>query len=73
LFLANVVTTCHAAIDNARTFTLAPPFAEVMTKAHQPLLQAIFDLETPAMIIGRVALLGDAAFVARPHVRHGHD
>ena len=50
---------------------LAPPFAEVMTKARQPLLQAIVDLESPAMIIGRVALLGDAAFVARPHVGMG--
>jgi 2-polyprenyl-6-methoxyphenol hydroxylase-like FAD-dependent oxidoreductase len=50
---------------------LAPPFAEVMTKAHQPLLQAIFDLETPVMVVGRVALLGDAAFVARPHVGMG--
>jgi 2-polyprenyl-6-methoxyphenol hydroxylase-like FAD-dependent oxidoreductase len=53
------------------TSLLAPPFAEVMTKARQPLLQAIVDLETPAMIIGRVALLGDAAFVARPHVGMG--
>jgi 2-polyprenyl-6-methoxyphenol hydroxylase-like FAD-dependent oxidoreductase len=50
---------------------LAPPFAEVMTKARQPLLQAIVDLESPTMIIGRVALLGDAAFVARPHVGMG--
>ena len=50
---------------------LAPPFAEVMTKARQPLLQAIVDLETPAMIVGRIALLGDAAFVARPHVGMG--
>jgi 2-polyprenyl-6-methoxyphenol hydroxylase-like FAD-dependent oxidoreductase len=53
------------------TRLLAPAFAEVMTKARQPLLQAIVDLETPAMIIGRVALLGDAAFVARPHVGMG--
>jgi 2-polyprenyl-6-methoxyphenol hydroxylase-like FAD-dependent oxidoreductase len=50
---------------------LAPPFAEVMTKARQPLLQAIFDLESPAMVVGRVALVGDAAFVARPHVGMG--
>jgi 2-polyprenyl-6-methoxyphenol hydroxylase-like FAD-dependent oxidoreductase len=34
-------------------------------------LQAIVDLETPAMIVGRVALVGDAAFVARPHVGMG--
>jgi 2-polyprenyl-6-methoxyphenol hydroxylase-like FAD-dependent oxidoreductase len=53
------------------TSLLAPPFAEVMTKARQPLLQAIFDLETSTMVIGRVALLGDAAFVARPHVGMG--
>ena len=50
---------------------LAPPFAEVMTKTRQPLLQAIVDLETAAMIVGRVALVGDAAFVARPHVGMG--
>lgn len=50
---------------------LAPAFAEAMTKARQPLLQPIVDLETPAMVAGRVALLGDAAFVARPHVGMG--
>jgi 2-polyprenyl-6-methoxyphenol hydroxylase-like FAD-dependent oxidoreductase len=50
---------------------LAAPFAEVMAKAPQPLLQAIVDMETPTMIVGRVALLGDAAFVARPHVGMG--
>jgi 2-polyprenyl-6-methoxyphenol hydroxylase-like FAD-dependent oxidoreductase len=53
------------------TSLLAPPFVEVMTKTRQPLLQAIVDLETPAMVVGRVALLGDAAFVARPHVGMG--
>src|SRR5258708_26859673 len=53
------------------TSLLAPPFAEVRTKTRQPLLQAIVDLEAPAMIVGRVALLGDAAFVARPHVGMG--
>lgn len=50
---------------------LAPAFAEVMRKAQRPLLQPIVDLETPAMTVGRVALLGDAAFVARPHVGMG--
>jgi 2-polyprenyl-6-methoxyphenol hydroxylase-like FAD-dependent oxidoreductase len=37
----------------------------------QPLLQAVFDLESPQLTFGRVALLGDAAFVARPHVVAG--
>jgi len=51
---------------------LAPPFAEVMLRAEQPFLQAILDIETPTMIPARgVALIGDAAFVARPHVGMG--
>lgn len=50
---------------------LAPAFAEIVEKTHQPLLQPIVDLETPAMTNGRVVLMGDAAFVARPHVGMG--
>ncbi|SRR5713101_375269 len=47
---------------------LAPSMAAVVTRTEQPLLQAVFDLKSPQMVFGRVALLGDAAFVARPHV-----
>ncbi len=50
---------------------LAPPICEIVDRAPQPFFQAIFDLESPRMVIGRVALLGDAAFVARPHVGMG--
>lgn len=51
---------------------LAPSFAEVMRRADQPFLQAILDLETPGMAPAPgVALIGDAAFVARPHVGMG--
>ena len=50
---------------------LSPQFAEVVEKTRQPFFQAIFDLESPTMAYGRVALLGDAAFVARPHVGMG--
>jgi len=42
-----------------------------VTKAKQPLFQPIFDLEVPRMAFGRIALLGDAAFVARPHCGMG--
>lgn len=45
--------------------------AAVVHRTQQPLLQAIFDLESPRVVFGRVALLGDAAFVARPHVAAG--
>jgi 2-polyprenyl-6-methoxyphenol hydroxylase-like FAD-dependent oxidoreductase len=50
---------------------LAPQFAEVVTRSSQPLFQPIFDLEVPKMAFGRIALLGDAAFVARPHCGMG--
>jgi 2-polyprenyl-6-methoxyphenol hydroxylase-like FAD-dependent oxidoreductase len=46
-------------------------WAEVVEKADQPLFQPIGDLESPRMAFGRVALVGDAAFVARPHVARG--
>ncbi len=51
---------------------LAPQFAEVVHLTRQPFIQAILDLETPRMALGsRTVILGDAAFVARPHVGMG--
>ncbi|MDB5810749.1 MAG: monooxygenase FAD-binding [Betaproteobacteria bacterium] len=50
---------------------LAPQIYEIVERAPQPFFQAIFDLESPRMTVGRVVLLGDAAFVARPHVGMG--
>ncbi len=49
----------------------APPLAEVVRNTPMPLLQAISDMESPRLAFGRVALMGDAAFVARPHVAGG--
>ncbi|OQW59379.1 MAG: monooxygenase [Proteobacteria bacterium SG_bin9] len=60
-----------AEMRDAATRLLAPAFAEAVSKTRKPLLQPIVDLETPAMASGRVAILGDAAFVARPHVGAG--
>lgn len=50
---------------------LPAQMAAVVHRTQQPLLQAVFDLESPRVVFGRVALLGDAAFVARPHVAAG--
>lgn len=50
---------------------LASPMADVLTRGEQPFFQAIYDLASPRIVFGRVALLGDAAFVARPHVGAG--
>jgi len=42
-----------------------------MDKCPQPFLQPIYDLAVDKMVHGRVVILGDAAFVARPHVGMG--
>jgi 2-polyprenyl-6-methoxyphenol hydroxylase-like FAD-dependent oxidoreductase len=51
--------------------TLCPQLAEAIGKSREPFFQPIFDVESPRMAFGRVALLGDAAFVARPHCGAG--
>lgn len=50
---------------------VAPQFGAIAKLMDEPVLQPIYDLETPRMAFGRVAIIGDAAFVARPHVAAG--
>jgi 2-polyprenyl-6-methoxyphenol hydroxylase-like FAD-dependent oxidoreductase len=50
---------------------LPPLFAEPVVKARRQLLQPIYDVESTRMGFEQVALIGDAAFVARPHVGVG--
>lgn len=50
---------------------LAPTIRRVVLSAPEPFVQVIFDLEVPRMAFGRVCLMGDAAFSARPHVAAG--
>ena len=50
---------------------VAPQFRAIARLMDEPMLQPIYDLETPRMAFGRVAIIGDAAFVARPHVGAG--
>ena len=50
---------------------LAPQFAEMIEKTAQPFLQPIYDLSSERIAFGRVALMGDASFVARPHIGMG--
>ena len=49
---------------------LAPQISELVERA-QPFFQPISDVESEHLAFGRVALLGDAAFVARPHAGMG--
>ena len=60
-----------AAMRAAAERLLPPQFREIVRLIDEPILQPIYDLETPRMAFGRVAIIGDAAFVARPHVAAG--
>lgn len=46
---------------------LPPPFRDIVQATAHPFAQAIRDLTVDSMVKGRVILLGDAAFIPRPH------
>ncbi|MPZ37984.1 MAG: FAD-dependent oxidoreductase [Rhizobiales bacterium] len=66
-----VRTEVIASLREASRTLLAPQLDAVVRLAPLPFLQPIFDVETPHMVVGRVAIVGDAAFLARPHVAAG--
>jgi 2,6-dihydroxypyridine 3-monooxygenase len=50
---------------------LPPSLGEIIQNTAQPFIQIIFDCAVPQMAFGRVCLIGDAAFVTRPHAAAG--
>jgi 2,6-dihydroxypyridine 3-monooxygenase len=61
-------------LDEMRTSAKAlfhPWVVEMVESTAEPFLQAVFDLETPRLMYGAGFLIGDAAFVARPHAAAG--
>ena len=58
-------------IHQAAADRLPPSLAEAMTLAQGLFFQTIVDLEVPRLVQGRVAMLGDGAFAARPHTGMG--
>ncbi len=62
-----VIASMRAA---ART-AIAPQLLHVLEKIERPFFTPIYDLLSPQFTFGRVALIGDAAVVARPHVGYG--
>jgi 2-polyprenyl-6-methoxyphenol hydroxylase-like FAD-dependent oxidoreductase len=60
-----------AAMRAAAERLLAPQIRAIVRLIDEPILQPIYDLESPRVAFGRVAVMGDAAFVARPHVGAG--
>ncbi len=46
---------------------LPPAHRELVMKTKEPFIQALYDVIVPRMVQGRACLIGDAAFVTRPH------
>lgn len=53
------------------TSMLPQPFVDILSRSERPFFTPIYDHHSPVMAQGRVALAGDAACVARPHVGMG--
>ena len=58
-------------LHEAAAAALPPTLAELVVTTERPFVQVVVDVEVPRMAVGRVCLIGDAAFVARPHAAAG--
>jgi 2-polyprenyl-6-methoxyphenol hydroxylase-like FAD-dependent oxidoreductase len=66
-----VSTQARTALVAAAQAQLPPQFAAIFEAESAPFVQAIFDMETPQMVREKIVLIGDSAFVARPHTAMG--
>ena len=57
----------RAEVHASAACELHPRFVELVQGTPDPFLQIILDVAVPRMAFGRACLLGDAAFVVRPH------
>ena len=55
----------------AAEMILAPQFAEVVRRCSDPYFEPIYEVVSERLVFGRVVLLGDAAFTARPYIGVG--
>lgn len=60
-----------AEMRSAAAAELHPTLCGLVLATREPFIQVVVDVEVPRMTFGRVCLLGDAAFVARPHAAAG--
>lgn len=63
-----------AIIDQTRKAAeqlMPPQFAEIIEKTESLFFQPVFDMNCERLVSGRIALMGDAAFIARPHCAMG--
>jgi len=50
---------------------MPPVLLDCVTKTRQPFITPIYDFTAPSIVFGRVAMVGDAAANARPHMGFG--
>ena len=58
-------------MQNDASNLLSPQHTRLIQQLDQPFIQPIYDLTTTSMVHGRVVIVGDAAFTARPHLAAG--
>ena len=68
---AGGVSDAHLGELRSSAGQLPPAFADLIRATREPFVQVIVDLEVPAMVRGRMCLVGDAAFALRPHIAAG--
>jgi 2,6-dihydroxypyridine 3-monooxygenase len=66
-----VAAAAVAQLREAADALLSDDLAALVLATDQPFIQRVVDVEVPRMAFGRVCLIGDAAFVARPHAGAG--
>ena len=60
-----------ASLREKATTELPEVSAQMVLKTETPFVQVIVDLAVPQMVFGRACIIGDAAFVVRPHTASG--
>jgi 2,6-dihydroxypyridine 3-monooxygenase len=66
-----VAAAADAELREAASTLLSDDLAALVRTTRRPFIQRVVDVEVPQMAFGRVCLVGDAAFVARPHAAAG--
>lgn len=69
---AGAVRSEHVAEMKSTALARLPrAISELVYKTEQPFIQVVYDLSIPQMVFGRSCLIGDAAFLGRPHAAAG--
>lgn len=67
----SVAAAIEGELREAAADLLAADLASLVEATPRPFIQRVVDVEVERMAFGRVCLVGDAAFVARPHAAAG--